>query len=115
VLDIGTRNLTGIPRSFSSLSIGATGSPVPCKSLIQVHAGFELGAAEAGLQVFAPTYPRITTTPGSDPTLLLRQFIDGSPSLALLDLTSRDHVPPFPRGCRVGPGSFTPSRSQIRT
>jgi len=67
VLRIGTRDLTGIARSISSLSIGATGSPVPCKSLIQVHAAFEPGATGAGLQVSAPTYPRMTTNPGSDP------------------------------------------------
>ena len=67
VLRLGTRDLTGIARSTSSLSIGATGSPVPCKSLIQVHAAFEPGAAGAGLQISAPTYPRMTTTPGSDP------------------------------------------------
>src|SRR2546421_2375872 len=50
VLRFGTRDLTGIARSISSLGIGATGSPVPCKSLIQVHAVFEPGAARAGFR-----------------------------------------------------------------
>ncbi|HXP97710.1 MAG TPA: hypothetical protein VN809_13425 [Telmatospirillum sp.] len=49
-----------------SLGIGATGSHVPCGSLIQVHAAFKPDAAEAGLQVTAQTYPRVTTTSGFD-------------------------------------------------
>jgi hypothetical protein len=44
-----------------------------------------------------------------------RHFIDGSLALASLNLACRDQVPAFPQRCRVGPGSFTPSRSQIRT
>src|SRR6266850_700595 len=44
-----------------------------------------------------------------------RHFIDGSLALASLNRACRDHVPTFPQRCRVGPGSFTPSRSQIRT
>src|SRR5258706_7992665 len=39
----------------------------------------------------------------------------GSLALASLTLAWRDHVPAFPQRCRVGPGSLTPSRSQIRT
>jgi len=62
----GTQGLAGITRSARSLVIGATGSPVPCKSLFQVHAAFEPGAAGAGLQVSAPTDPGMTTNPGSD-------------------------------------------------
>jgi hypothetical protein len=57
-----------------SLGIGATGSPVPCKSLIQVHAAFEPGAAEAGLQVSASTLPGTTTTPGSDTNNTISAF-----------------------------------------
>ncbi len=63
---LGTQGLTGIARSTRSLCIEATGSHVPCESLIQVHAAFEPGAAGAGLQVSAPAYPGTTTTPGSD-------------------------------------------------
>src|ERR1700754_538608 len=63
---IGTQGLTGIARSTRSLCIGATGSHVPCKSLIQVHAAFEPDAARAGLQVSAQAYPGTTTIPGSD-------------------------------------------------
>ena len=44
-----------------------------------------------------------------------RHFINGSLALASLKLARRNHVPTFPQCCRVGPGSFTPSRSQIRT
>ena len=36
--DIGTPDLAGIACLICSLGIGATGSPVPCESLIQVHA-----------------------------------------------------------------------------
>src|SRR5258708_38093288 len=66
VLCIGTQDLAGTARLIRSLSIRATGSPVPCKSLIQVHAAFEPGAAGAGLQVSAPALPGMTTNPGSD-------------------------------------------------
>jgi hypothetical protein len=40
------------------------------------------------------------------------RFRSGSLALASLDRTCRDHIPTFPQRCRVGPGSFTPSRSQ---
>lgn len=63
---IGTLDLSGATRSVVSLSIGATGSPVPQKSLIQIHAAFEPDAAWAGLQGTAHTHPGVTTTPGSD-------------------------------------------------
>src|SRR5215207_4346357 len=63
---IGTRGLAGIARSAVSLCIGATGSHVPYESLILVHAAFEPGAARAGLQDSAQTYPAVTTTLGSD-------------------------------------------------
>ena len=63
---IGTQGLTGIARSTRSLGIGATGSHVPCKSLIQVHAAFEPDAAQAGLQVSARTYPGVIIASGSD-------------------------------------------------
>lgn len=49
-----------------SLGIGTTGSPVPHKSLIHVHAAFKPDAAQAGLQDSAHTYPGATTTSGSD-------------------------------------------------
>ena len=63
---IGTQSLAGITRSTRSLHIGTTGSHVPCKSLIQVHAAFEPDAARAGLQVSALARPGVTTTPGFD-------------------------------------------------
>ena len=63
---IGTQSLAGVARSARSLRIGATGSHVPCKSLIQIHAAFEPDAARAGLQVSALAVPGATTTPGFD-------------------------------------------------
>ena len=63
---IGTQDLSGVSRSVVSLGIGATGSPVPQKSLTQIHSAFEPDAAWAGLQGFAHTHPGVTTTPGSD-------------------------------------------------
>ena len=63
---IGTLDLSGATQSIFSLGIGTTGSPVPQKSLIWIHAAFEPDAAGAGLQDSAHTYPRVTTTPGSD-------------------------------------------------
>jgi hypothetical protein len=63
---IGTQSLARITRSACSLCIEATGSHVPCKSLIQVHAAFEPDAAWAGLQVSAHTYPGVTTITGFD-------------------------------------------------
>jgi hypothetical protein len=66
VLRIGTLGLEGASLSAFSLVIGATGSPVPHKSLIQVHAAFEPDAARAGLQGSARTHPGVTTISGSD-------------------------------------------------
>jgi len=63
---IGTLGLAGIARLAVSLRIGTTGSPVPRKSLIQVHAAFKPDAARAGLQGSARTHPGVTTNPGSD-------------------------------------------------
>ena len=63
---LGTQSLAGITRLARSLRIGATGSHVPCKSLIQIHAAFEPDAARAGLQVSALACPGVTTTPGFD-------------------------------------------------
>jgi hypothetical protein len=63
---IGTQSLTGIARSTHSLRIEATGSHVPRKSLIQIHAAFEPDAARAGLQVSALACPGTTTIPGFD-------------------------------------------------
>jgi hypothetical protein len=57
-----------------SLCIGATGSPVPCKSLSQVHAAFEPDAAEAGLQDSAPAYPEATIIFGSDIVFTISTF-----------------------------------------
>ena len=63
---IGTQSLTGITRSTRSLYIGTTGSHVPCKSLIQIHAAFEPDAARAGLQVSVIACPGVTIAPGFD-------------------------------------------------
>jgi hypothetical protein len=63
---IGTQSLAGLARSAFSLCIGATGSHVPYKSLIQVHAAFEPDAAWAGLQDSAHAYPGVTTSSGFD-------------------------------------------------
>jgi hypothetical protein len=57
-----------------SLCIGATGSPVPCKSLSQVHAAFEPDATEAGLQDSAPAYPGATIIFGSDIVFTISAF-----------------------------------------
>jgi len=71
VLHIGTLALAGISHLSFSLNIGTTGSRVPQKSLIWIHAISKPDAAWAGLQGSAQTRRR------------------------------------------VGPGNFTPSRSQI--
>ena len=63
---IGTLGLAGVSCSAVSLSIRATGSPVPRESLIQVHAAFEPDAARAGLQDSARTLLGATTSPGFD-------------------------------------------------
>jgi hypothetical protein len=63
---IGTQGLAGLTRLACSLRIGTTGSPVPCKSLSQVHAAYQPDAARAGLQDSAQTYPGVNTAPGSD-------------------------------------------------
>jgi len=63
---IGTLGLSGAARSVLSLGIGATGSPVPQKSLTQIHAAFEPDAVWAGLQDTAHTHPGMTINPGSD-------------------------------------------------
>jgi hypothetical protein len=63
---IGTLDLSGASQSAVFLGIGTTGSPVPQKSLIQIHAAFEPDAVRAGLQDTAHTLPEVTTTPGSD-------------------------------------------------
>ena len=55
---IGTLALAGITRLDVSLHIGATGSRVPQKSLIRIHAASKPDAARAGLQDSARTRPR---------------------------------------------------------
>jgi hypothetical protein len=71
---IGTQSLTGIARSTRSLCIGTTGSHVPCKSLIQIHAAFEPDAARAGLQVSALACPEVTIASGFDIDYTLSAF-----------------------------------------
>jgi hypothetical protein len=56
----------GITHSDVSLCIGATGSHVPYKSLIWVHAAFKPDAAKAGLQDSAQADPGATTLSGFD-------------------------------------------------
>ena len=63
---ISTSGLAGTAHSTISLSIGTTGSPVPCKSLFQVHAAYQPDAVRAGLQDSAQTDPGVNTAPGSD-------------------------------------------------
>ena len=59
MLQIGTLALAGISHLSFSVNIGATGSRVPQKSLIWIHATSKPDAAWAGLQ--GPTQTR----PGS--------------------------------------------------
>jgi hypothetical protein len=47
-------------------AIATTGSHVPNKSLIWVHAAFQPDAAKTGLQGSVLAYPGMTTNPGSD-------------------------------------------------
>ena len=54
---IGTRALAGASRLSFSLGIGATGSRVPQKSLIRIHAASKPDAVRAGLQGSARTRP----------------------------------------------------------
>jgi hypothetical protein len=63
---LGTQSLAGITRSTRSLCIGTTGSHVPYKSLIRIHAVFEPDATRAGLQVSALACPGVITAPGFD-------------------------------------------------
>jgi hypothetical protein len=63
---IGISGLAGIARSTHSLGIGTTGSPVPCKSLIQFHAAFQPDAVLAGLQDSAKALPGVTPASGFD-------------------------------------------------
>jgi hypothetical protein len=63
---IGTLGLAGFACSTVSLSIGTTGSPVPHKSLNQVHAAYEPDATRAGLQGSAHAHPEVNTPLGSD-------------------------------------------------
>src|SRR5208282_4264336 len=63
---IGTQSLAGISRSARSLRIRTTGSHVPCKSLIQIHAASEPDAARTGLQVSVLACPEVITSPGFD-------------------------------------------------
>ena len=67
---IGTRALAGASRLSFSLGIGATGSRVPQKSLIRVHAASKPGAARAGLQGSAQTHPRGHYLPSGFDTVL---------------------------------------------
>ena len=55
---IGTLAFAGISRLSFSLNIGATGSRVPQKSLIWIHAASKPDAARAGLQGSPRTHPR---------------------------------------------------------
>jgi hypothetical protein len=55
---IGTLTLAGITHLDFSLNIRATGSRVPQKSLIRVHAASKPDAVRAGLQGSARTRPR---------------------------------------------------------
>jgi len=57
VLHIGTLALAGISHLSFSLNIGTTGSRVPQKSLIWIHAISKPDAAWAGLQGSAQTRP----------------------------------------------------------
>src|SRR5580692_7572119 len=55
---IGTLALAGTSRLSFSLHIGTTGSRVPQKSLIRVHAASKPDAVRAGLQSSPRTRPR---------------------------------------------------------
>jgi hypothetical protein len=55
---IGTLALAGISHLSFSLNSGATGSRIPQKSLIWIHAASKPDAARAGLQGSARTHPR---------------------------------------------------------
>jgi hypothetical protein len=64
----------GVHHLAFSLCIGATGSPVPCKSLSQVHAAFEPDAAGSGLQDSSPAYPGATIISSSDIVFTISAF-----------------------------------------
>ena len=66
MLRLGTQSLAGITRSARSLHIEATGSHVPYKSPIQIHAAFEPDVARAGLQASALACPGMTIDSGFD-------------------------------------------------
>src|ERR1019366_4458589 len=89
VLHIGTLALGGISHLSFSLSIGATGSRVPQKSLIWIHATSKPDATWAGLQGSAQTrVPGATTFPPvSTSSCEFRHVISGSLALVSPDLT----------------------------
>ena len=63
---IGTLILTGAPRLDCSLRIGATGSHVPYKSLIQLHAAYVPDAARAAFRTAPELVPEARCTSGFD-------------------------------------------------
>lgn len=66
MLRIGTLALMGMTHLDVSLNIGATGSHVPYKSLIWVHAAFKPDAVRAGCQAPPKLRPGTTTRSGFD-------------------------------------------------
>jgi hypothetical protein len=78
--------------SFSP-NIGATGSRVPQKSLIWIHAASKPDAARAGLQGPPELIPGATTFPPvSTSSFAFRHVISGSLVLVSPDLTCSDVV-----------------------
>ncbi len=85
---IGTLALAGISRLDVSLHIGTTGSRVPQKSLIRIHAASKPDAARAGLQAPPALIPEATTIPlVSTSSSEFRHVISDSLALVSSDLT----------------------------
>ena len=76
-------------------SIAVTGSHVPSKSLILVHAAFRPDAAEASFKASPLLIPERPPVPVLTSSILFRRFIGGLPSLVSPDLTTLGSCPAF--------------------
>src|SRR3954453_12612282 len=84
---IGTLTLIGSTYLDFSLSIGATGSRVPHRSLVQGHAAFTPDAAWAAIRP-PPGSSRVNEIPPvSTSSCTFRRVISGSLTLVFLNLT----------------------------
>jgi hypothetical protein len=84
---IGTLTLVGAPHLSFSLSIGATGSHVPHKSLVQVHATCMPGATQTVSRFPLGSSEESERLPVSTPPNCFRHLVSGELSFVSLGLT----------------------------